>query len=418
LFIDEKSSLKVIKIGLVGVGLLLLLFAIIRMPADIPEETSAQQIVVEEIPDNPYLVHFLDSLDIRIKESIEDTNVPGVAIAIVHNGKTVYKKAFGVKVHNSVAPVDTNTVFRLASVSKGFSSVLTGILVEDGVLSWNDKVHEILPWVSLKTKSQTDSLEIEHLLSHTAGLQYQAYTTLVEEGWDRDKIIKRLKDVNLISKVGILYSYQNVAYSIIEPVIEQLTGETFQNVMKERIFEPLNMQDASITYESFTNNENIAKPHLYRGRGRYLKIKISPTYYNVASAGGVNASISDMEEWLKTLTGHKPSVVPQPVLNKLFAPYVSTSSKGRAFRRIDRLAKAYYGLGWRILHLPQDTIVFHGGYANGYRSGIAISPKEDIGICVLTNSSFDLPGKTISAFFDFFYQQADSIKSWRYKNYF
>lgn len=407
-----------IKIGLVGVGLLLLLFALIKKPADVSEEASEQQIIIKEIPENPHLVHFLDSLDIRIRKSIENTKVPGAAVVIVHQGKTVYKKAFGVKVFNSVSPVDTNTVFRLASVSKGFSAVLTGLLVEDEILSWNDKVHDIIPWFSLKTKPQTDSVEIEHLLSHTAGLQYQAYTTLVEEGWPRDRIIKRLKDVSLISKVGTLYSYQNVAYSVIEPIIEQLTGDTFQDVMTERIFNQLNMKDASITYESFIENENIAKPHLYRGRGRFLKIKISPTYYNVAAAGGVNASISDMEEWLKTLTGHKPSVVPQPVLEKLFTPYVRTSLKGRAFRRIDRSAKAYYGLGWRIVHLPQDTIVYHGGYANGYRSGIAISPKEDIGICVLTNSSYDLPGNAISDFFDYFYQESDSIKSWRYKHHF
>ena len=406
------------KFSIVGFGILLLLFAVMKEPVDVPAKSPEGPKPANKIPANPHLVHFLDSLDVQLEESIEQTRVPGLAVVVVHQGKTVYKKAFGVKKFDSTIPVDTNTVFRIASVSKGFSAVLTGLLVADSLLSWDNKVHQLLPWFSLKSKSHTDSLEIQHLLSHTSGLQYQAYTTLVEEGWERDEIIKKLKDVRLISDVGALYSYQNVAYSVVEPVIEQITGRTFQDVMKERIFKPLDMNDASITYDTFVEGENIASPHIYRGRGNFLKIKISPTYYNVAAAGGVNASISDMEDWLKAITGHKQEVVPQRVLDKLFAPFVRTSLKGRAFRNLDRSAKAYYGLGWRIVHLPQDTVVYHGGYANGYRSGIAFSPKEDIGICVLTNSSYDLPGLTISNFFKTFYPQADSIKSWRYRNFF
>ena len=391
-------------------------FLVFKKPQAVPAESKGP--VVKEIPENPHLTHFLDSLDVHIEDYMERTSVPGAAVVIVHQGKTVYRKGFGVKESNSTHPIDTNTVFRLASVSKGFASVLTGILANDDVLEWEDRVIDHLPWFSLRLKEHTDSLRIEHVLSHTSGLQYQAYTTLVEDGWERDEIIKRLKDVSLISKTGQLYSYQNVAYSIIEPIIESVERKSFQEVMTERIFGPLQMNDASITYDDFIDNDNIASPHLYRGRGRFRKIKISPTYYNVASAGGVNASISDMAKWLKALTGHSPEVVPHDVLARIYSPFVRTSLKERAFRRIDRPVNAYYGLGWRVVHMPMDTIIYHGGYANGYRSGIAISLKEDIGICILTNSSLDLPGETMADFFDIFYQQADSIKSWRYKHIF
>lgn len=397
-----------------ALGILLLIFIIIKKPVDVPAKTTANQ-TQEVVPDNPYLVNFLDSLDHEVKSFISKKEVPGVAVVIVHQGKTVYKKAFGVKEINTIYPIDTNTVFRIASVSKGFSAALTGVLVKDNLLKWDAKVKEYLPEFSLKTKAHTDSVELKHLLSHTSGLQYQAYTNLVEEGWPRDKIIAHLKDVNLISSVGQLYSYQNVAYSVIEPVIETVTQESFTTALSERILNPLGMNDASLTYEELKMQTNKAQPHLYRGNSRFKKIAISPTYYNVTAAGGVNASISDMEDWLKAMLGHNPDVISPEVLEVLFTPYVRTSLKERAFLRVQKPAKAHYGMGWRIVHLPEDTIIYHGGYANGYRSGIAFSPKQDIGICILSNSSYDLPGEVMADFFDLFYQKADSIKLWRYK---
>lgn len=409
--------MKGIRIGIGALGILLLLFLLIKRPINVPVKTSANQEKVV-IPENPFLVDFLDSLDQRIKLYLEEKKVPGVAVVVVHQGKTVYKKAFGIKVKNSVSPIDTNTVFRIASVSKGFSAAIAGILVNDSLLKWDDKVKDHLPSFALKSDKQSQEVEIKHILSHTSGLQYQAYTNLVEEGWPRDKIIAQLRDVDLISKAGKLYSYQNVAYSIIEPIIENITNSTFKVVLETRLFTPLGMKDASVSYEDFEDEFNKAKPHLYRGNGHYKEISISPTYYNVAAAGGINASISDMEDWLLAMLGHKTEVIPAEVLNVLFTPLVRTSLKEPAFRRITRSAKAFYGLGWRIVHLPNDTLVYHGGYANGYRSGISFSPKYDIGICILTNSSYDLPGETMADFYDLFYPQADSIKSWRYENYF
>lgn len=400
-----------------ALGVLLLIFILIKRPIDVPAKTSSNQ-SKEIVPENPFVVSFLDTLDYQLKHQISEKEVPGVAVVIVHQGRTVYKKAFGVKEINTIYPIDTNTVFRLASVSKGFSAALTGILVKDSLLKWDDRVKKYLPEFALKTKVQTEAVELRHILSHTSGLQYQAYTNLVEEGWPRDRIIAHLRDVNLISRVGQLYSYQNVAYSVIEPVIETVTEKPFTEVLNKRIIVPLGMEDASLSYEELHEHKNKAQPHLYRGNDRYKKIKISPTYYNVLSAGGVNASISDMEDWLKAMLGHKPEVIPPDVLKALFTPYVRTSLKERAFRRVQRPAKAHYGMGWRIVHIPQDTIIYHGGYANGYRSGIAFSPKQDIGICILTNSSYDFPGEAMADFFDLFYQKADSIKSWRYKHIF
>lgn len=407
-----------IRLGLAALGVLLLIFfIIIKRPIDTPAKTTANEAKVE-IPPNPYLVELVDTVDTHIKNLIAKKKVPGVAVAIVHQGNTVYKKAFGVKEVNTIFPVDTNTVFRIASVSKGFAAALTGVLVSNNLLSWDDYVKEHLPHFKLKSQKQTDAVKIKHLLSHTSGLQYQAYTTLVEDGWPRDKIIHRLRDVDLISEVGRLYSYQNVAYSVIEPIIENVTQESYVQALSDRLLNPLGMDDASLTYEELKDSKNKAKPHLYRGYGRFRKIKISPTYYNVAAAGGVNASISDMEEWLKAMLGHRPDVIAPEVLNELYSPFVRTSLKERAFRRVDRPAKAYYGMGWRVVHLPQDTIVYHGGYANGYRSGIAFSPKLDAGIVILTNSSYDLPGELMADFFDLYYPKAYSIKSWRYKNVF
>lgn len=409
--------MKRIKIGIAGLIGALIIFLIISRPLEVPVKTEPNQELVA-IPPNPFLDNLLDSLDSHVEAEIKKREVPGVAIAVVYQGKVVYRKAFGVRVDETIHPVDTNTVFRIASVSKGFTSVLTGTLVEDSVISWDDKVLHYLPEFALRKQENTDSLKIKHLLSHTSGLQYQAYTTLVEAGWSLDKMIRELRKASIISKTGEIYSYQNLAYSIVEPVLENATDDDFHDLMRRRIFEPLDMQNASLSFEEIMEVENKAYPHLFRGNGNFKKIKISPTYYNVSAAGGVNASISDMAKWLIALTGYRPTTISRDVLDNVFKPYVRTSTMERAFQRINKDIDFYYGLGWRVVHLPVDTIIYHGGYANGYRSGVALSNKEDIAIAILTNSSYDLPGEVIPDFFNLYYQKSDSIKAWRFKNYF
>jgi beta-lactamase class C len=363
---------------------------------------------------NPLLQELLNEYDNRILNLFVEANTPGAAVAVVHDSSIVFLKPYGVKKAGASDSIDVNTVFRIASVSKCFAAFLTGTLVEDSVFRWDNHIVDYVPGFSLKSPEETKRLCIRNVLSHTTGLPYHAYTNMVEEGISLDTMLSWLKKVNLVSKVGDEYSYQNVAYSLISPVIKAATGKTYENVMRERVFEPLKMKTASIDYASIMQNPNVASPHMRRSR-RWKPAKITDTYYNVAPAGGINASISDMAQWMIALLGNREEVISKSTLSQLYSPVVRARSKNRNYGRMHRLSDSFYGLGWRILYYPNDTLIYHGGYVNGYRSEVALNPKDKIAVCILANAPGELADNGIPLFFDLFNTKRDAIAAWEEK---
>ena len=157
------------------------------------------------------------------------------------------------------------------------------------------------------------------------------------------------------------------------------------------------MKDASADYNSMITGGNVAYPNFPR-KGGWSSGRISKTYYNVSSAGGINASISDMANYMIAMTGHRPDIINQKVIDDIFEPQISTNIRWKYFSRWKDYKKSYYGLGWRIVKNGESTIAYHGGYVNGYRSQLAINTDEDIGICVLTNSPTSFSSKLVPAF--------------------
>ena len=347
---------------------------------------------------DPRLQGFIDRFEKQLEEAFEAANIPGAAVAIVLDSNIVFKKGFGLRKAGGKDPVDVHTTFRLASVSKGFASVLTGLQVDRDKLNWNDPLKKYLPGFRTNPSHFSDSVTIRHILSHSSGFPYQAYSTLVEDGIRRDVMFRRLQDIKLSRKPGEIHSYQNVAYSLIEPVLENIEACSFQDLLFDQIFRPLHMHDASITYEEMMATPNKAIPH-QRYRKHYTPVKISSTYYNVAAAGGINASISDMTEWMKALLGQRPDVISTQVLDSVFKPVVRTRVRNSALSRFDSPRKGHYGMGWRVVEYPNDTIIYHGGYANGFKSELALDKNKRVGICILTNAPNSFSKKMVAEFF-------------------
>jgi beta-lactamase class C len=360
---------------------------------------------------NPYLKQVFADYEQELDMLQMVSGIPGAAIAVVKDSSIVFVKTIGVKEVGTRDSINAHTVFRIASVSKCFASFLTGILVQDSLLHWNDNIVRYMPDFTLKSPEQTQKLTIHNVLSHTTGLPFHAYTNLVEEGQLIKDMLARLKEVNMVGNVGEVYSYQNVAYSLIGEVIEIATKKSYQRWMIDSVFRPLDMRDASIDYFSMITNTNIAKPHVMRHKS-WKTASITNTYYNVAPAGGINASITDMAHWMIALLGYRPDVIHPDILQQLYTPAIHAPSKNRNYGKFARISRSYYGLGWRILHFPSDTIVYHGGYVNGYRSEVAVSKKDNIAICILANAPGELPDNGIPIFLHLLSQKRDSIAWW------
>ena len=359
--------------------------------------TSKEEVSPHLPVQHPELDNFIQEIHTLASDMFAESKSPGAAIAIVKNGRIVYEKGFGVKKVNTNDSIDIHTTFRIASVSKTFTGVLASKMVAQKKISWEDKVQDYYPAFNLQNPDYADCMEIKHILSQSTGLIQHAYTNYIEEGKDLNTMIDALSDVKLLAEPGQLFSYQNVAYGVIEPVLEGATGYDFGSLMKKEIFGPLKMSDASLDYESMLANENIAYPNFPR-RGGWSAGKISKTYYNVPSAGGINASISDMANYMVAMTGHRPDIISQKMINDIFDPQISTRIRWKYFSRWKDYKKSYYGLGWRIIKNNESTIAYHGGYVNGYRSQLAINTDEDIGICILTNSPTSFSSKLVPTF--------------------
>jgi len=359
---------------------------------------------------NPFVDRCLKEFEGFIKTAIVNRQAPGAAVAIVKDTSIIFLKGYGLRDTKKPDSINTRTVFRLGSVSKSVTATLVAVLVNEGILHWDDLVIKYLPDFKLKSDAATQKLTLRHLLSHTIGLPYHAYTIMVEDHAPFDTLKDHLKDLDLIGKPGELYSYQNVGFSLIGSVIEKATGKKLEEVFIQKLFLPLGMNDASASFQKIMMSDNVAVPHYITN-----PMMISSTYYSVAPAGGINASIQDMALWLKALMGTQQKILPQQNINEIFEPQVRAIARNHYFGQWKRVRKSYYGLGWRVITFNNDTIEYHGGYVNNYRCEVAINLKKKIAIALLVNSPGGLADQGVPKFFKIYDHYLDSINHWKRK---
>jgi beta-lactamase class C len=343
------------------------------------------------------------SYDEYLRHAVDSFKSPGAAVAIVYKGDLILVKGYGVKKTNGSDSIDLHTAFRIGSVSKGFASVLTGILVDEGYLSWDDRIKEHMKDFRLKDTTCASQLTVRHVLSHTTGFPNHTFTDMLDNGFNYDQIKTNLANVQTVAKPGQVYSYQNVVYSLIGDVLLDATGEDYNRLLHEKIFVPLNMNEASTDFISFSNNLNSAFPHVRSGNSWRTKPK-NNRYYSVSPASGINASASDMAQWLLALTGYYPQVVSQDNIHEISKAFIETPKKSAYRKNWRSLEKTSYGLGWRIFRYDQHELVYHGGFVEGFRAEIAFDPAEGVGIAVLFNSNTPVAAQCIPHFFDILFK--------------
>ncbi len=346
------------------------------------------------------LVYDYDTL---IRSSIQEENIPGLAVAIIRNNRVVFLKGYGVKEAGGSDSIDIHTIFRLGSVSKGFAAVLAGLLVEDKTISWDDDLVKYIPDFKLKDTIFSNHITIRHILSQTSGLPMHTYTDMLDYNVPFDQIKPLLATVSPIAPPGKEYSYQNVVYSLIADVVKAATSTDYNTLVRNRIFIPLYMQDASIDYESMASATDVAKPHAFAGSMHWKAMKLNNRYYSASPASGVNASISDMAQWLLALVGNYPEFIPESSLTETYKPEIVTPIRRHYRHNWKNLGELYYGMGWRIFTCNGKKIIYHGGYVKGYRAEIAFSYEEKTGIAVLFNSSCRFANKCVPEFWELYF---------------
>ncbi|MDG3087842.1 serine hydrolase [Vibrio hannami] len=288
-------------------------------------------------------------LDSYFSKQLKKNKVPGGALVVVQGQEVKLLSFYGVRKQGASPKVDKNTVFRLASVSKTFSGELAAIIVEEQKLSWDAPLTSYMPEFRYKDLEASNQLQVQHLLSHTTGMVHNVYDNLLNANQPLNKIYPMFDRLEPLCEPGNCYGYTNLMFSMIEPILEQSTNKGFSELMQEKIFDPLEMNDASLGMQGYLNNDNRAAPHV-RGKNRWYPRKVKPNYYRVSPAAGVNASISDISQWLKAQLGGYPAVISPKVLETVTTPRIETKrDMTRKYWR-KKLKRADYALGWRLFN--------------------------------------------------------------------
>lgn len=338
-------------------------------------------------------------LDRTIRELAADPEIPGLAVAAVLDGRLVLTRAVGQTMADGAA-VGPDTRFRIASLSKGFAATAALMLAAEGKLALDMPAVQAAPHFRLKIAQERDRATLEHVLSHRLGLPPYAYDNLLEADIDVPRIFERLAKVDLVCPVGDCYVYQNVAFSLVEPAIEQAAGEPFEQAVRHTLLTPLGLRRSDYGLQALTADADWARPHRVR-RGQLRQISPKPAYYRVPSAGGLNASLRDLVVWMQAQMGAAPDRLNPALLADLHAPRVHSGYQDRRVRWMrGRVTRTDYALGWRVYRYRDQRMIYHGGGVDGYRAFIAFLPDRQTGLVALWNSTSCKGWPLMPVFFD------------------
>jgi len=321
--------------------------------------------------------------------SLAAYEVPGAAIAVVKNGEVVQSKGFGLRDMRHDAPVDGDTLFAIASNTKAFTAVLLATLVDEGKLDWDDRVTDHLPELRLFDTYATRELTLRDLLSHRSGNASGAGDLLwLRSTYSRPEIVHRIRFIPPAYGFRARYGYQNVMYIAAGELAGAVSGSTWDDLVRERVFEALEMRSTNTTIRGREAGANWATPHV-RMDGRVQPIE-PEIVDNLGGAGAINSSANDLSRWLLMLLGEgtlgTTRVFSEQQSEQMWTPHtvlpIGTASPKLAPRQPRFSA---YGLGFRMKDYRGRKLVHHGGGLAGMTSLTTLVPEEELGIVVLTN---------------------------------
>lgn len=331
---------------------------------------------------------------------VDEANVTGLAVAIVHEGEVILERGFGITEVGRKEVVDADTVFRVASLSKTFAGALAAQLVAEGALRWDSRIAEQLPEFKLHDIHAAQQLTVLDILSHRVGLPYHTLDRDLEADQPYPLLVAKLGDAPSACAPGDCYGYQNIAFSLIGDMVFAVTGNFYSYQVERRLFHPLGMYSATYGRDALESSARWARPHV-RQKGGWVAVRPKETYYRIPPAAGVNASVRDLSQWMLAQLGERPDVLPAELLASTHAGQVATPGEVRGSGwRGERVRGAQYGIGWRVFDYAGETLVFHAGAVQGYRAMLGLLPGKRFGVVILWNCESSAPSGLMATALD------------------
>lgn len=330
----------------------------------------------------------LAEIDAYAQQVQKDWSVPGMAIAVVKDGKTVFAKGYGVQRLGGNEKVDENTLFAIASNSKAFTTAALAILMDEGKIGgWDDKVSKYLPEFQLYNPYVTEDLTIRDLVSHRVGLDtFSGDLLWYETTYTDDEILKRLKHLKPTRGFRTGFGYQNLMFIAAGKIIEKVSGKTWAQFVTERILQPLGMRRTTTSVKDI--KDNAAFPH--NESGGTLRVLHRGNVDGAAAAAALNSSAADVARWLRLQLGRGEfegkRIFSEKQSWEMWQPAVILPLSKAASEFMPTRHFNAYGLGWNLFDYQGRKIVTHGGGLDGMLSRTLLIPEENAGFVVLTNN--------------------------------
>ncbi len=322
------------------------------------------------------------SIDAYIQKVQKEWNLPGVAAAFAKGGETFYANAYGCKESGANEPVDVNTIFQIGSVSKSFTAAIMASLVDEGKVSWEDTVVNILPDFKMYDPWVTANMQVKDVMTHKSGLGGQVGTYLPNLGYDRDDIYKMLAQIKPAYSFRNDYQYNNVTFIIAAKIIEKVTGKSWEENLQERIFNPLGMSASSANGEGFLASVNRAVPHehLYKDGAistRALHGDNQALWWLtvIGPAGSINSNVGDMIKYAEFHRLNGMAADGKQVISEKSAKYLH---KGLTITSQDTNRTTLYGHCWFIEQNSRYRLYFHTGTTWGFATLCFFVPQLEL----------------------------------------
>jgi CubicO group peptidase (beta-lactamase class C family) len=313
------------------------------------------------------------------------SGIPGMSVAVVHGGKVVYAKGFGVRRAGDAARVDADTVFQLASLSKPIAATVVARQVGAGAIKWSMPVSARLPWFALADPYVSTHVTVADLFSHRSGLPEHAGDLLEDIGFGRQEVLERLRLLPL-KPFRASYAYTNFGLTAAAEAVAVASGRDWARLSEEAIYRPLGMASTSSRFADYKARSNRAVTHVKRQGAWVPGEERDPDAQS--PAGGVSSSANDMAKWLAYLLAGGKGGAGQPTetaaLLEAMSPHMVSRAPGNFSERA-----SYYGYGFNVGVSPSGRVTasHSGAFALGAATAFTVIPSADVGIVVLTNAS-------------------------------
>lgn len=352
-----------------------------------------------------------DSLDTYASRALADWQIPGLAVCVVHQGKVSVMKGYGVREHGQPGPVDANTLFMIGSNTKAFTGTALAMLAQEGKCSMDDPVVKWLPAFRQQDPWVTQSATLTDLLCHRMGMKtFQGDFMYWTSDFTQAEVLEKFGQLTPAYSFRSRWGYCNAAFLAAGMAVQPISGLSWEQFLRERIFAPLEMNRTLALSSEISQAANAARAHtVVDGQIRLIPYGAID---NLAPAGSISSSVSDMSHWVMAqldsgrYQGRR--VLPWEVLRTTRRPQSIVGRRGHPFSRTHF---GLYALGWELSDYEGREVISHTGGVNGFVTSVTLVPEEQLGIIVLTNTDQN------SVFELLKYELLDAYLGLPYRNY-